>query len=47
MILAGTLLHYDLELCPESQDWPDQKVYVLWEKKPLWCKLKKNEALKA
>jgi len=40
-------LHYDLELCPESQDWPDQKVYVLWEKKPLWCKLKKNAALRA
>jgi len=47
MILAATLLHYDLSLCEESRDWTDQKVYVLWEKKPLWCTLKRNEALKA
>jgi cytochrome P450 len=45
MILAATLLHYDLSLCEESADWTDQRVYILWEKKPLWCTLTPNEAL--
>jgi cytochrome P450 len=47
LILAATLLHYDLSLCEASADWTDQKVYILWEKKPLWCTLKPNPALKA
>ncbi|EOD51467.1 putative cytochrome p450 protein [Neofusicoccum parvum UCRNP2] len=40
LILANVLWHYDLELCPESQNWEDQKVYIIWEKGPLMCKLK-------
>lgn len=39
LLLASTLLHFDLELCTESQDWSDQKTYTLWEKKPLICRL--------
>lgn len=40
LILSTVLLHFDVELLEESMDWPDQKVYTLWEKKPLICKLK-------
>ena len=39
IILVTVLLHFDLHLCPESEDWSDQKVYTLWEKKPLICTL--------
>jgi hypothetical protein len=35
LILATTLWHFDLHLLEESLDWHDQKIYILWEKKPL------------
>ncbi|EME49135.1 hypothetical protein DOTSEDRAFT_68006 [Dothistroma septosporum NZE10] len=44
LLLCTTLLHFDLELCEESEAWADQKIYILWEKKPLWCKLTKVTA---
>lgn len=40
LILANVLWHFDLELCPQSRDWEDQKVYIIWEKNELMCKLK-------
>jgi hypothetical protein len=40
LIIAKVLYHFDIELCPESDDWDDQNTYILWEKKPLICKLK-------
>lgn len=40
LILANMLWHYDLELCPESEQWDDQLMYTIWEKHPLMCKLK-------
>jgi cytochrome P450 len=40
LIIAKVLYHFDIELCPESNDWDDQNTYILWEKKPLICKLK-------
>lgn len=40
LIMATVLYHFDLELCPESEGWEDQQTYILWEKKPLICKLK-------
>jgi cytochrome P450 len=40
LIIAKVLYNFDLELCPESHDWADQRTYVLWKKKPLICKLK-------
>jgi cytochrome P450 len=46
MIIAATLLHYDLHLCEDSRDWAEQKAWLLWDRKPLWCILKKNEAVK-
>lgn len=39
LLFATVLLTFDLELCPESKEWSDQKVYTLWEKKPLMCRL--------
>ncbi|KAL1799918.1 hypothetical protein ACET3X_000260 [Alternaria dauci] len=40
LIIAKTLYNFDIELCPESNNWEDQATYILWEKKPLMCKLK-------
>jgi hypothetical protein len=40
LILASVLLHFDLELCSESDDWMDQQTHFLWDKKPLMVKLK-------
>ncbi|KAK5120491.1 hypothetical protein LTR85_006146 [Meristemomyces frigidus] len=44
LLLATIVLHFDLQLCEESLDWTDQRVYTLWEKKPLWCTLTPPEA---
>lgn len=38
LLLAKVLYNLDLELCDESRDWIDQKVYLLWQKKPLMCR---------
>ncbi|PSN61466.1 cytochrome P450 [Corynespora cassiicola Philippines] len=40
LILATTVWHFDLELCPESDGWPDQQQYLLWVKGPLFCRLR-------
>lgn len=40
IILAKVLCNFDLELRPESQDWLNQEVYTLWQKKPLMVKVK-------
>ncbi|KAI9149656.1 Trichothecene C-4 hydroxylase [Paramyrothecium foliicola] len=40
LILARLLWNFDLELCPESNDWNDQKTHYLWEKHQLMCKVK-------
>src|SRR2546423_11613776 len=41
VILAKVLFHFDLELDEgKTGQWLDQKVYILWEKVPLWVKLK-------
>lgn len=40
LILTKLLYNFDLELCPESQDWANQKTFSLWEKHPLMVKLK-------
>lgn len=39
LLLSTVMLHFDLELCPQSKNWADQKVYTLWEKHPLMCNL--------
>lgn len=40
LIMARVLYSFDLELCPESENWTDQRAFTVWEKKPLICKLK-------
>jgi cytochrome P450 len=42
VILASLLWHFDLELCEESNGWPDKQKndIVLWEKQPLMCRLR-------
>ncbi|KAI5921296.1 cytochrome P450 [Camillea tinctor] len=38
LLLTKVLFNFDLELCDESRNWTDQKVYILWEKHPLMCR---------
>lgn len=40
VIMACVMWNFDLELCPESKNWKDQKSHFLWEKGPLMCKIK-------
>ncbi|KAF4555864.1 Cytochrome P450-like protein 83 [Elsinoe fawcettii] len=45
LLLASVLLNFDLELDPRSYNWHgDQMVYNLWEKVPLWVKLRPIKA---
>ncbi|KAI0003504.1 cytochrome P450 [Xylariaceae sp. FL0662B] len=39
IILARFLYNFDLELCPQSQDWIKQKSWTLWKKPPLMVKV--------
>jgi hypothetical protein len=43
LILAKVLYNFDFQLCPESKDWLEQPVYILWEKKPLMVIVKPVE----
>jgi len=40
LMLARVLFRFDLELCSESKEWTAQRAFVLWEKKPLMCRIK-------
>ena len=40
LLLAVLILTFDIELAAEAKGWIDQKIYVLWEKKPLMCVLR-------
>jgi hypothetical protein len=40
LMIAKVLYNFDIELCPESNNWNEQATHILWEKKPLMCKLK-------
>jgi len=39
MLLIAVILNFDVSICDESKGWEDQKVYTMWEKKPLMCTL--------
>jgi cytochrome P450 len=43
LILAATVLGFDLELGEESKNWANQKIYTLWEKVPLKVRVKAVE----
>jgi hypothetical protein len=45
MILANMLWNFDYKLCDESQNWLDQKVYLVWQKNPLMVQLKPRKDL--
>ncbi|KAF2280273.1 cytochrome P450 [Westerdykella ornata] len=40
LIISKVLYNFDLELCPESDNWMNQDTYIIWEKPPLMVKLK-------
>ena len=41
LILSKVLWNFDIELCEETGNFADtRKIYVLWEKGPLWCNIK-------
>lgn len=40
LIFAKLLWNFDIELCPESDNWTDQRIFILWEKHPLMVKFK-------
>lgn len=40
LILAKVLWHLDLELCPESKNWIDHKVLIMWDKPDLMVTVK-------
>ncbi|KAF2264625.1 cytochrome P450 [Lojkania enalia] len=37
--IARLVWNFRMELCDESRNWIDQKVFLVWEKGPLWVKL--------
>lgn len=37
--MVRLIWHFDMELEPDSLAWDQQKVYVLWSKRPLNVKL--------
>lgn len=39
LCIARLVLNFDMELMEDSQDWNKQKVYLLYEKRPLNVKL--------
>ncbi|KAH7411026.1 cytochrome P450 monooxygenase-like protein [Cadophora sp. MPI-SDFR-AT-0126] len=39
-IVTRVLWNFDISLCAESEGWLDQKMWLLWDKKPLMVKLK-------
>ena len=40
LLLTRLLWKFDLELMPESNNWYDQKIFIIWEKSELKIKLK-------
>jgi cytochrome P450 len=40
IIFSTVLFNFDLELCDENDDWPDQQTYAVWLKKPLKCRIR-------
>jgi len=40
LVLARMLFEFNLELTEDTKDWTRAKVYTVWQKNPLWIKLK-------
>ena len=41
--LARLLFNFDIEPTAEMEGWTDQVNHLLWEKPPLWIKLKARD----
>ncbi|PYI26853.1 cytochrome P450, partial [Aspergillus indologenus CBS 114.80] len=41
-VLCRVLWNFDLELCEESREWDEQRVFLLWERKPLMVKIRQR-----
>lgn len=39
LTLARLLFNFDIEPTPAIEGWTDQKIYLVWQKKPLFVKL--------
>jgi cytochrome P450 len=39
LVLARLLWNFDIELMPESGDWANQKVFMTYEKRPMWVRI--------
>ena len=39
LALAKMAWNFNLELCPESKNWADQKSFTFWAKPPLWVRM--------
>lgn len=42
LLAAQLLYNFDLELCDKTRDWMDQRVYILWDKTPLMCSVRRR-----
>jgi cytochrome P450 len=42
LVLARIIYDFDFELVDPHDDWFDQKVFTLWDKKPLLLKFKEK-----
>ncbi|KAL1581713.1 hypothetical protein WHR41_09506 [Cladosporium halotolerans] len=42
LILAKLFYNFDLELCEESRVWNKQKVFLMWDKGPLYCRVRER-----
>lgn len=40
LALGKLVFNFDFELCEESRGWTRQKVFVLWEKRPLYVRVR-------
>ena len=40
VVLAKLLWHFDITMQPESSHWDEVRSYIVWEKAPLWTRLK-------
>lgn len=40
LILSKVLWNFDMQLCSESGNWNEQKVFIMWDKQPLYCQLR-------
>jgi hypothetical protein len=44
LIISKVVFNFDMLLCAESEQWADQRVFTLWEKRPLMVKLRDARA---